>query len=157
VVFVGQEEAGASMRLGIHQNVDHVTVLKTPQFYMLWAAVMGNACAGMSVLSTAKNLTTDIFGVAFPAIVTGAFAANYVASLSGSNAAGRLGWSAASDYLGRKNTYYLFATAIPIYASVPYVTDIVGVADPITGQVSTTPLYLFCGSMMLGVRCVADR
>ena len=72
----------------------------------------------MEVLSTAKNLTTDIFGVALPAIVTTSFAANYVACLSGSNAAGRLGWSAASDFLGRKNTYYLFATAIPIYASV---------------------------------------
>lgn len=34
---------------------------------------------------------------------------------------------------------------------VPYVTDIVGIPDPITGQVSATPLYLFCGSMMLGV------
>jgi len=71
------------------QNVDHVTVLKTPQFYMLWAAVMGNACAGMAVLSTAKNLTTDIFATAYPAIVTGGFAASYVASLSGSNATGR--------------------------------------------------------------------
>ena len=25
---------------------------------------------------------------------------------------------------------------------VPYVTDIVGIPDPITGQVSATPLYL---------------
>ena len=45
---------------------------------------------------------------AFPDIVTGAFAAGFVASVSLANAGGRLGYAALSDFLGRKNTFYLF-------------------------------------------------
>lgn len=35
---------------------------------------------------------------------------------------GRLGWAAASDYLGRKNTYFLFGLSIPILAALPSLT-----------------------------------
>lgn len=54
-------------------DVDHVTALKTPQFYLLWTAVMGNAVAGMTLLSAAKTTMGDVFGAALPAVVTGAF------------------------------------------------------------------------------------
>lgn len=55
-------------------DVDHQTVLKTPQFYLLWTAVMGNAVAGMCLVSSAKMMMTDIFSTAMPAVVTSAFA-----------------------------------------------------------------------------------
>jgi hypothetical protein len=35
---------------------------------------------------------------------------------------GRLGWAAASDYLGRKSTYALFGLGIPICLAVPTLT-----------------------------------
>ena len=86
------------------RNVDATTALRTPQFYLLWTAVFGNAIAGVSVISCAKTLMNDTFSAALPAVVTGGFAASYVAALSAGNMFGRLGWASASDYLGRKRT-----------------------------------------------------
>jgi hypothetical protein len=67
----------------------------------------------------------------------------YVASLSSANAAGRLGWAGFSDYLGRKNTYYLFGAGIPIAASIPILTS------AFSEEPSTLPLYLFYGGTMV--------
>ena len=93
------------------KNVDATTVLKTPQFYLLWTAVFGNAIAGVSVISCAKTMMNDTFSAALPAVVTGGFAASYVAALSAGNMLGRLGWASASDYLGRKRTYVCIPVA----------------------------------------------
>ena len=68
----------------------------------------------------------------------------YVATLSAGNASGRLGWSAFSDILGRKNTYALFGMGIPIAASIPFATAQV-VADPSLA----TPLYAFYGGTVM--------
>lgn len=62
--------------------------------------------------------------------------------MSASNAAGRLGWSTASDFLGRKNTYFLFGTGLPLAACAPLVTASF-VSNP-----DTVPLYVFCGGTM---------
>jgi hypothetical protein len=62
-------------------NVDHVTALKTPQFYLLWTAVTGNAIAGMVLMSSAKSIITDIFSASLAAVVTGAFATKSVSIL----------------------------------------------------------------------------
>ena len=53
--------------------MDHVRALQTPQFWLMWAAVFGNAIAGVSIISCAKTMMGDVFGAAFPAIVTGTF------------------------------------------------------------------------------------
>lgn len=104
-------------------NVHHDTAMRSPQFYLLWAAVAGNAIGGVTVMSCAKTIMSDTFGTALPTIVTGGFAAGYVAALSGVNMVGRLGWAAVSDYLGRKNTYMTFGLGIPILASLPSLTN----------------------------------
>ncbi|EGD82660.1 MFS permease [Salpingoeca rosetta] len=124
-------------------NVHYTTALKTPQFYLLWLAVAGNAVAGVTVMSCAKNIMTDVFGSALPHIVTGTFAAGYVAALSGINMVGRLGWAAASDYLGRKNTYFLFGLGIPVMAGLPSLTNYL-IENP-----ATTPLYIFAAGTAL--------
>ena len=49
-----------------------------------------------------------------PDLVTPAFATTYVTVVGAATAGGRLGWAIASDTLGRKPTYLLFASAIPI-------------------------------------------
>ena len=86
------------------ENVDHAQALRTPQFYLLWTAVLGNAVSGMALLSSAKTVMSDCFGTLMPLVVTAGFASSYVAALSAANATGRLGWAFSSDYLGRKNT-----------------------------------------------------
>jgi hypothetical protein len=62
-------------------SVHHNEALKTPQFYLLWGAVCGNAIAGVTIISCAKNLMGDIFASALPTIVTGTFAAGFVMAL----------------------------------------------------------------------------
>jgi hypothetical protein len=42
------------------------------------------------MMSCAKTIMSDVFGAALPAIVTGGFAAGYVAALSGVNMLGML-------------------------------------------------------------------
>lgn len=83
--------------------MDADTALRTPQFYLFWTAVAGNAIAGFSIIASAKTLMNDCFGAALPHLVTGAFAGSYVAALSAANMFGRLGWATVSDWTGRKN------------------------------------------------------
>merc|ERR1719174_54186 len=85
----------------VGKSVDYKTVLTTPQFYLLWTAVFGNAVSGMAILATGKTMMTEVFSVLAPTVVTGAFTTSYVASLSMANASGRFSWAVISDYLGR--------------------------------------------------------
>merc|ERR1712048_643510 len=98
------------------------TALKTPQFWLMWSAVFGNAIAGVSIISCASTMMKDVFSSAMPALVTGGFATTYVMALSAANGGGRLGWAAFSDYLGRKNTYFLFGLTIPVALAIPQFT-----------------------------------
>ncbi len=70
------------------KNVHYNTALRTPQFYLFWFSIAGNAIAGVTIMSCAKTIMTDIFSAALPTIVNGAFAAAYVASLSAANMVG---------------------------------------------------------------------
>jgi hypothetical protein len=89
---------------------------------------------------------SDIFGTLQPQHVTAAFATAYVGALSLSNAGGRFAWALASDYLGRPATYYAFGTAIPIAASVPWLT-----AWAASEPGASAPLALFYGGTCLCV------
>ena len=105
------------------KSVHYDTALRTPQLWLLWSAVAGNAIAGVTIMSCAKNIMTDVFGSALPGLVGAGFATGYVAALSGSNMVGRFGWAAASDYLGRKRTYALFGLGVPICFGLPMLTN----------------------------------
>lgn len=120
-------------------SVNYKQALTTPQFYLLWTAVMGNACSGMALMSSARTVMSESFGSIMPLVVTSAFSANYVAGLSLASAAGRFGWAFGSDYLGRKNTYYVFGLGIPIMASLPAVTHLATVNPS-----DVIPLAAFC-------------
>ena len=142
----GQASGGSpNAAIAATGNVDPDEALRTPQFYMLWAAVAGNAIAGVSVISCAKTLMTDCFSTALPGVVTAGFAATYVAALSGANMMGRFGWSFASDFLGRKNTYGLFSLGIPTVLALPALTSWVST------DASLAPLVLFYGGTWLVV------
>src|SRR5690606_12333690 len=73
-----------------------------------------------------------------------AFAATYVSMISVFNMLGRFFWASSSDYIGRKNTYWIFfALGIVLYCSVPYAATQVG-ANP-----NVIWLLLFYGATML--------
>ena len=61
-------------------SVDYDAALRTAQFPLFFSLVMGNAFAGMILISSAKTIMTDIFAAAMPAVVTSSFAAGYVSS-----------------------------------------------------------------------------
>jgi len=72
----------------------------------------------------------EIFGTTLPNIVDGAFAATYVVMISVFNMIGRFFWASSSDYLGRRNTYWIFfALGIVLYCSIPFTAQQVSV-DP---------------------------
>jgi hypothetical protein len=72
----------SSSALVSSHSVHHDTALRTPQFYLFWGAVCGNAVAGVAIISCAKTMMTEIFGAALPHLVTGGFAAGFVMALS---------------------------------------------------------------------------
>ncbi|MEY4641024.1 MAG: hypothetical protein RLZZ227_1018 [Pseudomonadota bacterium] len=125
-------------------NVDIDEALKTPQFYLLWMVLCMNVSAGIGVLGVASTMMSEIFGTTLPGIVDGAFAATYVAMISIFNMCGRFIWSSASDFIGRKNTYWIFfALGIVLYLSVPFAANQVG-AHP-----NVAWLMMFYGATML--------
>jgi uncharacterized membrane protein YtjA (UPF0391 family) len=127
-----------------HDHVDIDQAVKTPQFYLLWIMLCLNVTAGIGVISVAKTMVTEIFGSTLPGIVNLEFAATYVMMLSLFNMIGRFFWASTSDYIGRKNTYFIFfGLGILLYLTIPYVAQ----------QVSTNPsvmwLVLFYGATMI--------
>ncbi|MGH8728778.1 MAG: L-lactate MFS transporter [Burkholderiales bacterium] len=106
-----------------HVHIDQA--LKTPQFWLLWVVLCMNVTAGIGVLGQASVMIQEMF----KGSVTAAAAAGFVGLLSLFNMGGRFVWSSASDYLGRKNTYFtFFALGALLYALVPYMGNIGSVA-----------------------------
>ena len=109
-------------------DVDIDEALRTPQFYQLWIVLCFNVTAGIGVLAVAKTMMTEIFGTTLPGTVDLEFAATYVLMISLFNMIGRFVWASASDYMGRKNTYYIFfGLGILLYCSIPYFAQQVSV------------------------------
>jgi len=115
------EEGAEANRMITSHNVDIEQAMKTPQFYRLWIVLCMNVSAGIGVLGVASTMMSEIFGTTLPGIVDGAFAAVYVSMISVFNMVGRFFWASSSDYIGRKNTYWIFfALGIVLYCSVPF-------------------------------------
>ena len=97
---------------------------RTPQFRLLWIMLCFNVTAGIGVIGVAETMMVDIYSRTLPHIVTPTFAATYVLMISVFNMGGRLAWATASDYIGRRNTYYcFFALGAALYGSVPFIAD----------------------------------
>jgi MFS family permease len=130
----------------VSQHSVHIDeALKTPQFYQLWVVLCFNVTAGIGVLAVAKTMINEIFGSSLPDIVDFGFASTYVLMISVFNMCGRIVWASASDYLGRRNTYWVFFTlGIILYCSIPYTAQ----------QVSITPsvvwlVYFYAATMII--------
>lgn len=130
-------------------HVDIEQAMKTPQFYLLWLVLCLNVTAGIGVLGQASVMIQETF----KDTVSVAAAAGFVGLLSVFNMGGRFFWSSASDYLGRKRTYFIFFTVgIILYSCIPYTGHSGSVAlfvifygiivSMYGGGFSTVPVYL---------------
>jgi MFS family permease len=97
-----------------HVHIDQA--LKTPQFYLLWLVLFLNVTAGIGVLGQASVMIQE----SFKSTITAGAAAGFVGLLSLFNMGGRFVWASASDWIGRKNTYFVFfALGAVLYFLVP--------------------------------------
>ena len=76
--------------------------IRTAQFYLLWGILFINVTAGIGILAQASPMMQDMFQK------TAIQAAGVVSLISLFNAGGRFFWAAASDFIGRRNTYLVF-------------------------------------------------
>ena len=128
-----------------HYNVDIDEALKTPQFYQLWVVLCLNVTAGIGVLGVARTMITEIFGSTLPQVVDTAFAATYVVMISAFNMVGRFIWASASDYIGRRNTYWVFfLLGIVLYLSIPFTAAQVSVNPAVVWLV-----YFYAATMII--------
>jgi MFS family permease len=130
-------------------NVYVYEALKTPQFWLIWWVLCLNVTAGIGVLGQASAMSQEIF----PGRVTAVAAAGFVGLMSLFNMAGRFFWASTSDYIGRKNTYFVFfVLGAALYAFVPYTGSVGSVVlfvcayavifSMYGGGFSTVPAYL---------------
>ncbi|HEV7551374.1 MAG TPA: OFA family MFS transporter [Candidatus Angelobacter sp.] len=85
-------------------SVEVNTAFGTPQFWLLWIVLCMNVTAGIGILEQASPMIQELF----KGRITAAAAGGFVALLSLFNMGGRFFWSSISDYIGRKNTYFIF-------------------------------------------------
>ena len=128
-----------------NENVHIDEALKTPQFYFLWIVLCFNVTAGIGVLGVAKTMMSEIFSSALPLIVNTSFAATYVLMISAFNMVGRFFWASTSDYIGRKNTYYIFfILGIILYTSIPFTASAMSINPSIVLLV-----YFYAATMII--------
>lgn len=97
------------------QPVHADQALRTTQFYLLWSMLFINVTAGIGILGKASDMLQDMFPTT---VATGSW---FVGLLSMANMLGRILWSSASDYLGRRRTYAIFfGLGATLYATLPH-------------------------------------
>ena len=123
--------------------------LKTPQFWLIWWVLCLNVTAGIGVLGQASAMSQEMF----PGHITPVAAAGFVGLMSLFNMGGRFFWASTSDYIGRRNTYFVFMVlGFGLYCTVPYTGSIGSVVGFVCcfliiismygGGFSTVPAYL---------------
>ncbi|MFC5785754.1 MULTISPECIES: OFA family MFS transporter [Streptomyces] len=113
------------------------SAVRTPQFWCLWLVLCMNVTAGIGILEKAAPMITDFFKDSGTPVSISA-AAGFVALLSAANMAGRIGWSSASDLVGRKNVYRLYlGVGAVMYLLIARFGD------------SSKPLFIGCALVIL--------
>ena len=111
--------------------------LKTPQFWLIWWVLCLNVTAGIGVLGQASAMSQEMFRGRITAVA----AAGFVGLFSLFNMGGRFFWSSTSDYIGRKNTYFVFfALGTVLYALVPY-----------AGGIGSVGLFVLCYAVIFSM------
>ena len=91
-------------------------VLRTWQWYALWALLFLNVSAGISIITEAAPMAQEITGV------NATVAAGLVSIISVANAAGRFLWAWLSDAIGRKWVFFvMFILQAALFLLLPLV------------------------------------
>ena len=166
-------EAAGSMITTRHVHLN--VAWRTPQFWLIWGVLCLNVTAGIAVIAMASPMLQEVFGsrlLGLPASSTltdvqragiVAAAAGLVGLISLFNSVGRIFWASASDYLGRKTTYFVFFTlGMVLYALLPtwghlglaglFVASVCIILTMYGGGFATVPAYLadIFGTQMVG-------
>jgi MFS family permease len=142
-------EAVASKKLVTTNHVFVYDAIKTPQFWFVWVVLFLNTTAGIGVLGQASAMSQEMF----PGHITPIAAAGLVGLMSLFNMGGRFSWASLSDYIGRKNTYFVYmCLGFVLYITVPYaggsgnvvlfVCCFLIIVSMYGGGFSTVPAYL---------------
>jgi MFS family permease len=124
-------------KLITRSNVFVYQALKTPQFWLIWWVLCLNVTAGIGVLGQASAMSQEMF----PGHITVAAAAGVVGLMSLFNMGGRFFWASVSDYIGRKNTYFVFfVLGFILYSTVPY-----------TGRTDSVALFVLCFCIIISM------
>ena len=92
--------------------------VKTKHFWMLWTMMLINTSAGIMMISVASPMAQDVVGL------SAAAAATMVGLMGIFNGGGRLGWAAASDFLGRPTTFLIFfMIQLVAFSTLPNTTN----------------------------------
>lgn len=111
--------------------------VKTPQFWLIWWVLCLNVTAGIGVLGQASAMSQEMF----PGVITPVAAAGLVGLMSLFNMGGRFFWASTSDYIGRKNTYFVFMVlGFVLYLTVPY-----------SGSIGSVGLFVFCFCIIISM------
>jgi MFS transporter, OFA family, oxalate/formate antiporter len=95
---------------------DFSGALRTWQWYALWASLFLNVTAGLSIISEAKPLASELGGA------TATLASLFVVVLAFANAGGRLGWATLSDYIGPRHVFLtMFLIQAVLFLLIPLV------------------------------------
>ena len=169
-------DTGAKSGMITRGNVHLEQAWKTPQFWLIWAVLCLNVSAGIGVLAMASPMLQEVFGgrligsdAGFAALSAdqkvqiATIAAGFTGLLSLFNILGRFTWASLSDYIGRKNTYFVFfVLGMILYASAPglghagqaalFVIAFCVILSMYGGGFSTVPAYLadMFGTQMVG-------
>ncbi|RXT07269.1 OFA family MFS transporter [Ammoniphilus sp. CFH 90114] len=118
----GMKKAIASGQKVIIKDLRQLTskeAVKTKHFWMLWSMMLINTSAGIMMISVASPMAQDVVGL------SAAAAATMVGIMGIFNGGGRLGWAAASDYIGRHNIFLIFfIIQIIAFATLPLTTNV---------------------------------
>jgi MFS family permease len=126
----GYVAATESSKLITTRHVFVYQALKTPQFWLIWWVLCLNVTAGIGVLGQASAMSQEMF----PGRVSVTAAAGFVGLMSLFNMGGRFFWASVSDFLGRKNTYFVFfVLGFILYSTVPY-----------AGEIGSVGLFVLC-------------
>ncbi|MBV8888181.1 MAG: OFA family MFS transporter [Alphaproteobacteria bacterium] len=134
---IGAGAPARATRLITTRNVYVYDALKTPQFWLIWWVLCLNVTAGIGVLGQASAMSQEMFRGRITAVA----ASGLVGLFSLFNMAGRFFWSSTSDYIGRKNTYFVFfALGTLLYAMVPY-----------AGAIRSVGLFVLCYALIFSM------
>ncbi len=136
------------------KGLEPSAAVKTPQFFLLWAGFGMSIMGSYGILAAGQTMLLETFGRSLPHIVTGVFAASFVAAMSTANLAGRLAWSNASDaiakasgsdpFWGRRTAFsVMWGVGAPLYCGILWAIH-ANAASP-----GVFPLAVFSGGVCL--------